>query len=87
MEYCEGGSVHDLMKMCNQQLTEDQIAVVCAHMIKGLVYLHSHHIVHRDLKVTVIHFLHWQGGKCIVDQRRKSKISRFWCLCQIVQDH
>jgi len=50
MEYCEGGSVLDLMQLCHKQLTEDQIAVICAHMLKGLIYLHSHHIVHRDLK-------------------------------------
>ena len=50
MEYCEGGSVLDLMQSCNKKLEEDEIAVICAHMLKGLVYLHSHHIVHRDLK-------------------------------------
>ena len=50
MEYCEGGSVLDLMQLCGKKLTEDQIAVICAHMLKGLVYLHNHRIVHRDLK-------------------------------------
>jgi len=50
MEYCEGGSVLDLMQLCHKQLSEEQIAVICAHMLKGLIYLHSHHIVHRDLK-------------------------------------
>ena len=51
MEYCEGGSVLDLMTLCNKKLSEDEIAVIVSNMVHGLEFLHKRHIVHRDLKV------------------------------------
>jgi len=50
MEYCEGGSVLDIMKMCKKTLNEEQIQVISLHVLQGLKYLHSHRIMHRDLK-------------------------------------
>ena len=50
MDYCVGGSVYDLMKELEKPLTEDHIAVILAGTVKGLAYLHSIGIIHRDLK-------------------------------------
>ena len=50
MEYCEGGALIDLMHTCNKSLTEDMIAAVVAGIVQGLVYLHTHKLVHRDIK-------------------------------------
>jgi len=50
MEYCGGGSVLDVMQVCGQPLTEQQISSVCLHVLRGLTYMHDHKILHRDIK-------------------------------------
>jgi len=50
MEYCDGGSVLDVMQVTSAGLTEPQIASICYHVLKGLSYMHSHKILHRDIK-------------------------------------
>jgi len=50
MEFCEGGSALDILNICKRTFSEDEIAAIIAHMVKGLLYLHSHRILHRDLK-------------------------------------
>ncbi|KAL0483295.1 cell division control protein CDC7 [Acrasis kona] len=49
LEYVDGGSLEQIIK--NQgALTEDQIASVVIQVLKGLMYLHSKKVIHRDLK-------------------------------------
>jgi serine/threonine protein kinase len=50
MEYCDGGSVLDLMQVCDRPLTEQQISAVCCHVLQGLHHMHSNKILHRDIK-------------------------------------
>jgi len=50
MEFCDGGSALDIMNALNQTYKEEQIAAICACMVQGLIFLHSHRILHRDLK-------------------------------------
>ena len=47
-EYCEGGELFDQVR---NQLSETRIAVIFKQLLSGLAYLHSHNIVHRDLKL------------------------------------
>uniref|UniRef100_A0A915PRB6 Mitogen-activated protein kinase kinase kinase kinase n=1 Tax=Setaria digitata TaxID=48799 RepID=A0A915PRB6_9BILA len=49
MEYCSGGSLQDIYHMTGP-LSELQIAFVCRETLKGLHYLHSKGMVHRDVK-------------------------------------
>jgi serine/threonine protein kinase len=50
MEYCGGGSVSDLMKVLDRNLSEEQIATVLRDALRGLAYLHSIRKIHRDIK-------------------------------------
>ncbi|XP_042895370.1 mitogen-activated protein kinase kinase kinase kinase 5 [Parasteatoda tepidariorum] len=49
MEYCGGGSLQDIYQITGP-LTELQIAYACRETLKGLEYLHSLGMMHRDIK-------------------------------------
>ena len=50
MEYCEGGSVQDLLDVTPDGLREEQIAHVCREALEALAGLHAKGLLHRDVK-------------------------------------
>lgn len=51
MEYCGAGSVTDLVKSTKgQSLKEESIAYISREILRGLSYLHSNKVIHRDIK-------------------------------------
>eukprot|EP00939_MAST-03C_sp_MAST-3C-sp1_P002001 g2001.t1 len=50
MEYCEGGSLSDIMRAVDGVFYEGSIRKVAAAVLQGLVYLHEKRIIHRDVK-------------------------------------
>ncbi|CCJ30721.1 unnamed protein product [Pneumocystis jirovecii] len=48
MEYMEGGCLTDVLM--SNIMTESQIATVVKEVLKGLIYLHSKGVIHRDIK-------------------------------------
>ncbi|EDX08956.1 GD13385 [Drosophila simulans] len=51
MEYCGAGSKTDLVKSTKgQSLKEEWIAYICREILRGLSYLHSNKVIHRDIK-------------------------------------
>jgi len=55
MEFCGGGALDDLMKkLPEKKFTEEVISSILHESVKGLVYLHSQKIIHRDIKAANI---------------------------------
>ncbi|XP_067212786.1 myosin-IIIb-like isoform X3 [Linepithema humile] len=53
MELCTGGSVTDLvqgLKKRGSRLTDGQIAYILKETVEALIFLHSNHCMHRDVK-------------------------------------
>ena len=51
MDYCAAGSVRDLIERLNKPIKEPEIQQILQGTLKGLIYLHSQGIIHRDIKV------------------------------------
>eukprot|EP00211_Chloroparvula_japonica_P003125 CAMPEP_0119123404 /NCGR_PEP_ID=MMETSP1310-20130426/3353_1 /TAXON_ID=464262 /ORGANISM="Genus nov. species nov., Strain RCC2339" /LENGTH=527 /DNA_ID=CAMNT_0007113205 /DNA_START=175 /DNA_END=1758 /DNA_ORIENTATION=+ len=74
MDFCEMGSVLDLCKTRpTKSLTEDQVGTVLGSVLKGLNYLHSKKIIHRDIK----------AGNILVNAAGEVKIADFGISSQI----
>lgn len=50
LEFCGGGALDSIMIELEKPLTESQIRYVCHEMCEALRFLHSRHVIHRDLK-------------------------------------
>lgn len=50
MEFCDCGSVQDILEETGAGLEENVIGAICAQVLQGLKYLHSLQKIHRDIK-------------------------------------
>ncbi|NWX59239.1 PAK1 kinase, partial [Promerops cafer] len=48
MEYMDGGSLSDVISKI--YLTEDEMAAISRECLQGLDFLHSNHVIHRDVR-------------------------------------
>lgn len=61
MEFCEAGSIKDIMHVAQTSLEEDQIAYILRQALIGLEYLHQKRIIHRDIKAANI-LMNFEGN-------------------------
>ena len=50
LDYCQLGSIQDLMNTTSKNLSEPEIACVCYSVLQALDYIHSMKKIHRDVK-------------------------------------
>jgi serine/threonine protein kinase len=80
MEFCDGGSVLDMMNASKKTLSEDLIASIAHNMLQGLEFLHSIKIIHRDLKVKnsldiiFVCSLEVQAGNVLINKNGVAKL-------------
>jgi len=66
MDYCAAGSLKDFMRKTGKNLSEDQAGAALVGSLKGIHYLHTSKIIHRDLKAANI-LMNQQGEVKIAD--------------------
>jgi len=93
LEYCAGGSLYDAMRVCKLTLTEPQISSICSGVVRGLVFLHRHQIIHRDIKAANILLSHNRAkiadyGLCARmhenKKRRSLEGSTYWMAPEVI---
>ena len=95
LEYCDSGSVIDLMLAMDRTYTEIEIATIMKMVLKGLILIHEKDLIHRDVKGANI-LLSGNGfakladfgvGVQLHDDFRKSKKgSPYWMSPQVVKN-
>ena len=51
LELCENGELQRYLKSLGHPLSEDETREVMNQLMDGMLYLHSHNILHRDLSL------------------------------------
>ena len=51
LELCENGELQHYLKTLGHPLNEDEAREVMTQVVEGMLYLHSHNILHRDLSL------------------------------------
>lgn len=74
MEFMEGGALTDIVT--NSRMDEVQIATVCKACLKALAFLHSHGVIHRDIK----------SDSILLSHDGKVKLSDFGFCAQVTPD-
>lgn len=73
MEYCDIGSVNDLMKATQKTLNEVHIACILKGVLLSLKYLHNSKKIHRDIK----------AGNILINKEGICKLADFGVSTQL----
>lgn len=78
MEYMDEGCLTGILEQfgSNVRMNESQISYVCAENLKGLLYIHSMHRIHRDIK----------SDNILLDSKGDVKIADFGYAAQLTQE-
>ena len=95
LEFCDSGSVIDLMLAMDRTYTEIEIATIMKMVLNGLILIHEKNLIHRDIKGANI-LLSGEGFAKIgdfgvgvqlqEDFRKSKKGSPYWMSPQVVKN-
>ena len=74
IEYCDAGSVLDLMKISKSTLNEFEIASIVEKVLRALIFLHDGKKIHRDLK----------SGNILLNHKGEVKLGDFGVSAQLM---
>lgn len=74
MEFCEAGSVKDIMEHRDKTMNEDEMATILKGALQGLAYMHGTRHIHRDIKAGNV-LLGSDGAAKLADFGVASKLS------------
>ena len=74
IEYCDCGSVLDLMRITNKYLNEEEISSIIQMVLKGLIFLHDQKKIHRDIK----------AGNILLTKEGYAKLGDFGVSAQLM---
>jgi serine/threonine protein kinase len=74
VEYCDSGSVQDIMRITDKSFNEEEIASVIQMVLKGLVFIHDKKKIHRDIK----------AGNILLNHDGYAKIADFGVSAQLM---
>ena len=74
IEYCDAGSVLDLMRITNKYLNEEEISSIISMVLKGLLFLHEQKKIHRDIK----------AGNILLKKEGYAKLGDFGVSAQLM---
>jgi serine/threonine protein kinase len=95
LEYCDGGSVQDIIRIEEDELSVEEIASIVEMILRGLTFLHGRRKMHRDIKAGNI-LLTSEGYAKIADfgvsahlmnhARKTSRIgSPYWMSPEVIE--
>ncbi len=74
IEYCDCGSILDLMRITKKTLKENEISSIIKNILKGLIFLHDQKKIHRDIK----------AGNILLTKNGYAKIGDFGVSTQLM---
>jgi serine/threonine protein kinase len=74
LEYCDSGSVQDIMRVTGKTFSEEEIASIIQMILKGLVFIHEKKKIHRDIK----------AGNILLNHDGYAKIADFGVSAQLM---
>ena len=95
LEYCDSGSVIDLMLAMDRTYTEIEIATIIKMVLNGLIIIHEKNLIHRDVKGANILLSgngfakigdFGVGVKLQEDFRKSKKGSPYWMSPQVAKN-
>ena len=73
LEFCDGGSLLDIMRITNTFYNEKEIASIMKMVLKGLQFLHAQRKIHRDIK----------AGNILINDEGVAKLGDFGVSAQL----